>query len=435
MEATTTTSRKKTVPADNSAKSNFGAKGWHVIIFCAVMLFFSTGTSVDGLNATVTGLASLHGWDEATLLSFSTISGLISIAGMFVFGLVCHKKGARFTAVLSLALGGAAYIWYGNVQSVLQYALALILVSLFANVYAWIAGGAYLSSWFPRKKGLALGWATMGNNLASAFIVVILSLLSGLTGGISMAITILGVAMLAVAVWGLFVKDNPEDAGATPDNVPMSPDEMDAYRREADSYVSPWTFAKLVKTKEFWCISLGLGLYMLVTVGVMSQMVPRMVSLGLEQTAAIGAMTVCALIGLAGSYLWGVLDQKLTTRVATAAYGVWYAVAIIFNLLPGRACLYISIFMIGMAIGGNANWPASLVTTVYGHRNFAKVYSFINPCISIVRMCAFTVLAISLAVTGSLAGAYMVFVVLAFAAAGLILIVNDKKYADGKTCV
>ena len=250
-----------------------------------------------------------------------------------------------------------------------------------------------------------------------------------------MAITIIGIAMLVLAVWGIFVKNNPEDMGATPDNEPMSVDAMEAYRKQADDYVSPWTFARLVKTKEFWFISLGLGLYMLVTVGVMSQLVPRMVALGLEQNTAIASMTVCAVIGIVGSYLWGVLDQKLTTRVATAVYGVWYAVAIIFNLLPGRPCLYISIFMIGMAIGGNANWPASLVTTVYGHRNFAKVYSLINPCISIIRVCAFSVLALALTLTGSLSGAYVVFVVLLFIAAFLILKVDDKKYADGKTCV
>ena len=430
MEAT---NQRRTPAATTDAKSNFGAKGWQVIIFVGVMLFFSTGTSVDGLNATVPALAELHGWNQATLLSFSTISGLISIVGMLIFGLVCHKLGARVTAVVSLALGGLSYIWYGNVQSVTQYAIALILVSLFANVHAWIAGGAYLSSWFPKKKGLALGWATMGNNLASAFIVVILTFLAN-RFGMPMAITILGVLILAVAVWGLFIKNNPEDAGATPDNVPMTESEMDAYRKEASAYVSPWTYGKLVRTKEFWFIGLGLGLYMLVTVGVMSQLVPRMVSLGLEQNTAIGAMTVCALVGIVGSYLWGVLDQKLTTRVATSIYGVWYAVAIIFNLIPSRACLYISIFMIGIAIGGNANWPASLVSTVYGHQNFAKVYTLVNPLISLIRVCSFAVLAAALAITGSMTGAYMIFVVLAFVGAGLVLMVNDKKYADGKTC-
>lgn len=418
--------------AQGDAKSNFGSRGWRMVVFVGVMLYLSNGTSSDGPNVIVPWMASAHGWDEATLLGFGTVSGLISIVGMFVFGVICDKKGARFTAVLSLVLGGLSYIWYGNVNSITQYVIAYILIMLFSNVYAWIAGGAYLASWFPKKKGLALGWATMGNNLSSATFVVILTLISS-KFGMPVAITVVGIFMIVVAVWGLFMKNNPEDAGATPDNVPMSQQEVEAYRQEANAYVSPWTFGKLVRTKEFWLISGGLGLYMLVTVGIMSQLVPRMTSLGLTQENALFIMSVCSVVGIVGSYLWGVLDQKLSTRVATAVYGVWYAVAVIFNLIPNMACLYISVFMIGIAIGGNANWPVSLVSSVYGYRNFAKVYSLINPCISIIRVFSFSVLAVSMAITGSLSGAYAVFVVLAFVAAGLILLINDKKYADGKT--
>lgn len=153
-------------------------------------------------------------------------------------------------------------------------------------------------------------------------------------------------------------------------------------------------------------------------------------ALGFSQGKAIGTMTVCALVGVVGSYLWGVLDQKLSTRVATAVYGVWYAVAIILNLIPNMAMLYLSLFMLGVAIGGNANWPVSLVTTVYGHRNFAKVYALINPAISIIRMLSFVVLAISLTLTGSYSSAYILFVALAFIGAWMIYAVKDKEFAD-----
>lgn len=422
----------RAIPPEELTKSNFGKKGWSLVLFCGLMLFFSTGTSVDGLNVTVEGLASLNNWSVPTLLGFSTVSGLVSIAGMFVFGLICDRIGARKTAIIALTLGGASYIWYGNARTLTEYAVALCLVCLFANVHAWIAGGAYLSAWFPRKNGIALGWAAMGNNLASAFIVPILTGLAALLGGVQYAITAVGVAIVLSAVWAIFLPDKPENAGATPDNVPMSSEVIEAYRREANAYVSPWTFKKLVRTKQFWQISIGLGLYMLVTVGVMSQLVPRMVEKGMTQSHAIMTMTVCALVGMGGSYLWGVLNQKLTTRVAASLYGVWYAVAIFFNVLPGTTCLYISVFMIGIAIGGNAHWPVSLVCNSFGHQNFAKIYSLANPCISIIRMCSFSVLAVALSVTGTLTGAYVVFIALSLIAGLLVWCVNDKQYADSE---
>ncbi|MGL5437939.1 MAG: MFS transporter [Lachnospiraceae bacterium] len=420
----------KTEVRNTSAKSDFGKKGWGLIVLCGCMLFFSTGTTVDGLNATVEGLAGKHGWDTATLLGFSTISGIVSIIGMFIFGLVCDRSGARKLAVFSLIAGGLSYIWYGHVTTITQYAVALCLVSVFANVYAWIAGGAYLSTWFPTKKGLALGWATIGNNLASAVIVIIIAGLTNILGGIQWAITAIGISMILLSAWAYFVPDTPREAGINPDN--MTDEETLAFHGEVsdEKCVSKWTYKMLLQTKEFWLISGGLGLYMLITVGVMSQLVPRLINIGFTPSQAIGSMSVCALIGSVGSYVWGVLDQKLSTRVATAIFGVWYGIAIIFNLMPNLICIYISIFMLGVAIGGNANWPVSLVTTVYGHRNFAKVYSLINPCISLLRMFSFAALAVSLKVTGSYSGAYVVFAGLAMVAAVMIFCVDDKCYAN-----
>ncbi|MFV0441736.1 MAG: hypothetical protein ACK5LV_10680 [Lachnospirales bacterium] len=97
--------------------NNFGKKGWSLIGLCGFMLYFTTATTVDGLNVTVSAIAEMKGWDIATLLSISTISGLVSVVGMFVFGLICDKIGARTTTIISLILGGLCYIWYGHAGS------------------------------------------------------------------------------------------------------------------------------------------------------------------------------------------------------------------------------------------------------------------------------------------------------------------------------
>jgi len=351
---------------------------------------------------------------------------------MFVFGKICDKIGARMTAILSLIVGGFSYIWYGYSSSIASYALSLILVSLFSNVYAWIAGGAYLAKWFPRKKGLALGWATMGNNLASATIVPLIVGLTRFLGGIEWALTAIGIAMIVTAIWAYFTPNTPQEANYTPDN--MTPEQYKEYQEKLTNNIekthSEWTNKTILRTKQFWLISIGLGLYMLVTVGVMSQLVPRLVSIGFTQDKAILTMTITALIGVVGSYLWGVVDQLLSTRVATYIYGIWYGIAIILNLIPNTIAIYASVFMLGFAIGGNANWPVSLTSTVFGSRNFSKVYSLINPTISVIRMLSFTVLSISLVLTDSYNLAYVFFAGLAFVGAFLIYLVDDKEYAE-----
>lgn len=409
--------------SEKNDRNMFSRKGWSLILLCGVMLYFSTGTSVDGLNATVEGLAESHGWSSAVLLGFSTVSGLISVLGMFVFGLICQHLGARKLAVISLIAGGLSYIWYGHVNSIGQYAVALCMVSVFANVYAWIAGGAYLAAWFPEKKGKALGWAAMGNNLASASIVILITVLIQILGDIKWAITAIGCVMILLSVWAVFIPDTPQEAGENPDNLTDDGTTQVATQTHEEPRVQ--NYGQLLRTRGFWFVSLGVGIYMMVTVGVMSQMIPRLTSIGLSRNIAMGAMSVCALVGTGGSYLWGVLDQKCGTRGAASLYGVWYAAAVVLNMVPCLPCIYLSILMLGIAIGGNAHWPISLVMTVFGARNFTKAYSLINPCVSAIRMLSFSVLALSLAVTGSYTGAYAVFVVLSLMAAFMIYRTND----------
>ena len=47
--------------------------------------------------------------------------------------------------------------------------------------------------------------------------------------------------MIAAAVWAWFTPENPEQAGTTPDNVPMSQDQREAYRAESETYISTYT--------------------------------------------------------------------------------------------------------------------------------------------------------------------------------------------------
>lgn len=420
---------RSTVTASTSAKSNFGRKGWELIIFVGIMLMLCTDPVVDGMNVSVPALAALHGWDTATLLSFATISNLVSIAGSFLLAWLCIKKGPRITVLLTLLIGGASYIWYGFAPSLAHYVISLCLVATCANVYAWIGGGAYLANWFPKKKGLALGWATMGNNLGSGLFVPVLAFLSAKIG-IQQGIGILGAFIMVLAIPAMFFRDTPEEAGCTPDNEPLTPQQIKENKEKHDSYVSPWTIKKMLMTKELWLIGVSLGFSMLVTVGVMSQLVPRLISFGFSPEKALFTLTICAIIGIAGSYGWGVIDQLISSKKATAIFCLWYAVAVFVNLIPHIAFTYLSIVMIGVAIGGTANFPASLTASVFGRYEFSRMYAFINPFITALRALSFIFLAVSIKLTGSMTMAYISFIFLSVLGAGLVMLIDDKKYVE-----
>ena len=200
--------------------------------------------------------------------------------------------------------------------------------------------------------------------------------------------------------------------GCTPDNGSFTQEEIEANLKELQSYRSPWTPAKLLANKQIWLIGLGFGIYILVTVSLISQLIPRLTAAGWTEVKATGMMTVAAVLGLVGSYATGWLDQKIGTRKAFIIYGLWYLAALILCALPASdPVLYASIFFIGIGIGGVGNLFPSMTATVFGRFDFVRAMGVLNPITSIVRSFAFVLLAFGLQRLGGYSGSYAIIAV------------------------
>jgi OFA family oxalate/formate antiporter-like MFS transporter len=222
----------------------------------------------------------------------------------------------------------------------------------------------------------------------------------------------------------LLVKDTPEAAGCAPDNEPAEAGQVgpDPAAGAGQTYLG------VLKQPKTWIIGITYGISGMATVGIMSQMIVFLTgSRGYDQMGAIGMMSVAALIGVVGSYLWGVVDQKFGTRFATQCYGVWYAVAIVMLITP--ATLLVGIVMIGVGIGGNANFQPSMTVLCYGRQSFATAQSVTNMLTGVIRSCAFVILAVVRAATGGAEAAYIVFIGTSLAATVLVSFLKPHHYA------
>ena len=295
-------------------KNDFGSKGWSMIIFCMLMYYNFAAWTADGINIFTQGYAKAYGWDPSVLLSFSTPANWIGVIGALVFAQIVVKKGSRFVAAVGLIAQGIISIWFGNIQSLLAYAIAISALNFFASGFGYVVPGTIMNVWFPKKKGLALGWATMGMGFCTATFVALITF-SFAKLGISMTMTIVGIVLIALGVSSVFwVKDTPELAGAYPDNVPHSQEDLKKTALLMQSYKSPFMVKKLFKDKDMWLISLGYGCVWLVTIGIVSQYVVRLVSVGYSESFALSMLSTAAIFCLIGSYLWGWLIKKSGQR-------------------------------------------------------------------------------------------------------------------------
>ena len=81
-----------------------------------------------------------------------------------------------------------------------------------------------------------------------------------------------------------------------------------------------------------------------------------------------------------------------------------------------------------MAIGGSANFTTSLPAAIFGRHGFDKVNSVIFPVQGLVTSVNFLLSGISIAITGSLRGCYVVFTVVIIVNIILINKIDEHKY-------
>ena len=405
---------------------NFG-KGWGTIIFCLLMFWFYAGMVNDSSNVVAPAVAEKLGIPAGNVLNMGTVAAMVGVIFFFVMGAVNRKIGPRVTSFICLILGGVGYFGMGHANSLAQYAIALCICTIGCMSAGYISGGAFVAQWFPKKKGIVMGITTIGMNLASALINWILTGLSG-RFQISGALSILGIAIIVLAVLlGLLVKGTPEEAGCYPDNDPEIAAIIKA-EEEGVKEMEKVSYAGALKNKYVWIFGLGAGCFGLATVGIMSQLVGYfMAARGYELTGALSMLTIAAVIGMIGSWAWGIVDQKLGTQKACLLFGIWYFVGIAFLIAPPTPCMYIGLFMLGGAIGGNGNFLPSLAAQAFGRKDFNVSYACMNMINGIIRSCSFFVLAVLRSMTSGYTVPYMVFAVIAVIGGILIVAVKEKK--------
>lgn len=388
-------------------RSNFGKWGWTIILIEGLMLWIGAGVQVHGLNIIVPVLSDHFGIEKTTLLFWATPASWGSVAAGYFCAKLVEWKGAKFNIMMSLVACAFCFGLLGTWNSVWAFVLLFCGVCFFGSSYAYVGGMALIANWFPKKKALAFGFVTMGQTMSTALFVPMLALFFGIFG-VKNGFWVVAVIMFVLVglVWA-FVTNTPEERGCTPDNARMTAEEIERSRIAQETYVCPFTSLQLLGMRDVWTIGLGSGGIYVVLVGVLSQLVPRLMSMGFELNTAILYLSIAAFIGVPGAYFWGWLGQKLGTKVGLIAYSLWWGVAVVLNMFEFNTyTLWASLVMIGLSFGGATNLTTSIVAEKFPRGAFITAFGVIQPIQGVIRCCAFAILAFGLAYLGGYFGAY-----------------------------
>ena len=413
--------------------NSFGKWGWSIIIYSLLCYMISSFSCTDGVNLYPEAFSALRGWDVTTIMSMSTIAGWIGVVGVILFSQLTAKKGVRSVTTVSVIIMGAALILFACTTSLPLYLLSIVIINFIGgSVLLNSAPSTLINKWFPRKKNLAFGWATMGMPICSVALIPLMA--AGFANiGPSLTYVIFGVAVMIFGIATKFwVKDSPEEIGMLPDNEEMTVDDkalLEKEKLEIKKAAGKYTIRSLFKDRNTWCIGIGFGLIWLTVVGIVSQLIPHlMIDCGYDQGRATMMLSIAAAIGIFGSYFWGWLDLKLNTKKASIVYGIWFIAALLLLVIPNSEAMnWISTVVVGIGIGGVGNLIPSLMGSCFGRHGYIYAARVISPINTIVRSCAFVVVSMILAQAGTYRSAYLFLMILAAVGTVMLFFVKVPK--------
>ncbi|MFV0466235.1 MAG: MFS transporter [Lachnospiraceae bacterium] len=410
-----------------AASANFGAKGWLIIAISFFSIMYQSSIINDSLNVTIPTFAA-NGFNIQVLYMFSTISAWIAVIGAIIWGAVSNVFNARIAWAASLLLTAVASFFWGSASNNIVYFIAISAAAVGGMGFCYIANLNVISNWFPRKKGMAMGFVTCGFPVSAS---ISTPLVSGMiaSGGIKQVYTFYAIAGLVLfVVVAIFVRDYPEEVGCYPDNnrhFDMSTVKKELEEGLAYMKTSLWQPKKLFGEKKVWLIAFSLGIMELLSLGIMTNFMPRMLQSGYQTPEIIGMLAFTGLSAIIGSIGCGVLDAKVGPKKAIIITLIIAVCAIILNLIPTRPTLYLSLPFFGIMLGGAANYLVSITNTIWGRYDFPMAFKVLKPLVAAIGALGVSVVGV-LGSTISYAVAYGVLAVLAILALIVILFVDDS---------
>lgn len=327
----------------------------YAIAFCilgVVWMFFYSGLQNDQINI----IQGFSGWSNAQTLAPMTVGSLVCIVLTMVYGTCFIKFGVRKTltpCIILSALGCAGIAaanglsCNGGTGNYVLYAISLFIVRCTCMCFQ-MSGFQLAASWFIRYRGRVLGIITLGSPLFSVIgTSVMTNFISNNLGGdyrpfyYGLCIVLVIIAILSCCL----LRDYPEDVGLFPDGSDTAP------KSEADNDEINLTVGQVLKMKKSWIMIVNFGIYQFIINACMASMVAWFTHLVVTnvdtvaagvmggQFAGMGGMegagvmvlfvgqatkwlSLGAIIGIPMSFIFGVIDDKLGTPVASLVLGI-----------------------------------------------------------------------------------------------------------------
>jgi len=337
--------------------------GWVIFAITFLIYMFMYGLRYS-IGIFFTPIRDEFGWSTAATASGVTIFFWVYAVSAPFMGHLAEKIGVRKTVLLGgLLLGGGGAL-VSFIQELWHLYLAWGVITALGATALYVIPTMVLSKFFIRKRGLTVGWSSVGVSAGQAILIPIIAGFIQ-SWGWRAAIQALGLTVLVVTsiIGYIFLREDPEQLGLHPDGDPNPVDWENENSNNAE-----WTPGEAMKSGVFRLVAISYFFCVGGVISILTFVVPHMIQIGISPLQASGAFGIIGIMSAIGSFIFGIFSdrygRKLTILVTTSGIAIAFFVA---TTIPANlTLLYAWAVLYGISYGGAPEQYAAIVTDYFG---------------------------------------------------------------------
>jgi MFS family permease len=324
------------------------------------------------------------GWERGVTAGAFSFGFLVSAAVSPLIGRTMDRFGPRIVMELGVALMAAGLLLAPlTTQPWHLYLTIGVLVGAGSICLGYSGQSLFLTNWFVRRRGLAIGLAFAGVGIGSITLLPWVQHMIVQTGWRS-ASTAMGVIVLVVlAPINLLLRKRPQDLGLEPDGdvthaasvAPVS-NVVDPVWADTD-----WTLRRALGTARFWWIALGYfcGLYIWYAVQV--HQTKYLLDIGFSPNVAVWALGAVSLLGIPGQIALGHLSDRVGRESIWAAsclgFAICFAALVALKYVPSLPLIYLMVLTQGALGYGLTSVMGAVVVEIFQGKHYGSIFGTI----------------------------------------------------------
>ncbi len=352
-------------------------RGWKALLASSVGVGCGlTAVPFYTFGIFVLPLQNEFGWSRGEIQLAITFYSIALILVSPLVGRLLDAQGARKVGLASMAIFATLFSCLAFVaSSVWSLYLMWVVIAILSAGSTAITYTRAVSTWFDRRRGIALGLMLAGTGLTATLMPLYVTWLIETVGWRwtypSVGATIF---LIAFPVLFFFLKD-PNRVQVREAELQMASSAEDIIEN-IGSGMDGVSLRDAVKSYRYWIIALGLFFVSFSVSGIIPNLVPMLTDKGFSATDAAEFAALIGVMVVSGRFLAGFLLDYLWAPVVAFVFLVPTTLTCLLLIMDSMspAGVTLAVALLGLAAGAEYDLLAYLVGRYFGMKHYGVIY-------------------------------------------------------------